>query len=96
MSQIGEAAVGNDANAAHVNTVLGHRNGPVGAAWATARQAYSAMTEDTMLSSVALPLGPASVIAPIGFFVICVMMLIDLPRVGNGDAMLFSQDAPTT
>ena len=42
MSQLGEAAVGNDANAAHVNTVLGHRTGPVGAAWATALATPSA------------------------------------------------------
>jgi 5,6,7,8-tetrahydromethanopterin hydro-lyase len=42
MSQLGEAAFGNDANAAHVNTVLGHRNGPVGAAWATALATPSA------------------------------------------------------
>jgi 5,6,7,8-tetrahydromethanopterin hydro-lyase len=31
--QIGESFVGNGANAAHVNTVLGRRDGPVGAAW---------------------------------------------------------------
>jgi len=34
--QLGEAFVGEGAEAAHVNTVLGHRDGPVGAAWATA------------------------------------------------------------
>jgi 5,6,7,8-tetrahydromethanopterin hydro-lyase len=34
--QIGESFVGEGAHAAHVNTVLGHRNGPAGAAWATA------------------------------------------------------------
>jgi 5,6,7,8-tetrahydromethanopterin hydro-lyase len=33
---IGEAFVGDGADAAHVNTVLGHRDGPVGTAWATA------------------------------------------------------------
>src|SRR5438552_15692763 len=33
---IGESYVGEGANAAHVNTVLGGRDGPVGAAWATA------------------------------------------------------------
>lgn len=33
---IGESFVGEGAEAAHVNTVLGPRNGPVGAAWATA------------------------------------------------------------
>jgi len=34
--EIGEAFVGSGAEAAHVNTVLGPRSGPVGAAWATA------------------------------------------------------------
>jgi 5,6,7,8-tetrahydromethanopterin hydro-lyase len=33
---IGEAFVGEGADAAHVNTVLGRRDGPVGTAWATA------------------------------------------------------------
>jgi 5,6,7,8-tetrahydromethanopterin hydro-lyase len=34
--QVGEAFVGEAADAAHVNTVLGRRDGPVGTAWATA------------------------------------------------------------
>ena len=34
--EIGEAFVGAGAEAAHLNTVLGPRNGPVGTAWATA------------------------------------------------------------
>ena len=33
---IGESFVGEGAEAAHINTVLGGRNGPVGTAWATA------------------------------------------------------------
>ncbi len=33
---IGESFVGDGADAAHVNTVLGRRDGPVGVAWATA------------------------------------------------------------
>jgi 5,6,7,8-tetrahydromethanopterin hydro-lyase len=44
--QVGEAFVGQPPNAAHVNTVLGEKNGPVGAAWATAlatpRQGHTA------------------------------------------------------
>ncbi len=34
--QLGESFVGSGTNAAHVNTVLGPRDGPVGAAWASA------------------------------------------------------------
>ena len=33
---IGESFIGEGAEAAHVNTVLGDRAGPVGTAWATA------------------------------------------------------------
>jgi 5,6,7,8-tetrahydromethanopterin hydro-lyase len=46
MEQIGESFAGEGAEAAHVNTVLGDRGGPVGAAWVTAlatpRQGHSA------------------------------------------------------
>lgn len=34
--QLGESFIGTGVNAAHINTVLGHREGPAGTAWATA------------------------------------------------------------
>ena len=40
--QIGESFVGEGVNAAHINTVLGPRSGPVGTAWATALASPSA------------------------------------------------------
>jgi 5,6,7,8-tetrahydromethanopterin hydro-lyase len=40
--EIGEAFVGEGADAAHINTVLGPRSGPVGTAWATALATPSA------------------------------------------------------
>lgn len=40
--EIGEAFVGDGPEAAHLNTVLGPREGPVGAAWATALATPSA------------------------------------------------------
>ena len=40
--QLGESFVGTGAEAAHVNTVLGPRDGPVGQAWATALATPSA------------------------------------------------------
>ncbi len=40
--QLGESFVGDGVNAAHVNTVFGHRDGPVGTAWATALATPSA------------------------------------------------------
>jgi 5,6,7,8-tetrahydromethanopterin hydro-lyase len=39
---IGESFTGEGAEAAHVNTVAGFRNGPVGTAWATALATPSA------------------------------------------------------
>jgi 5,6,7,8-tetrahydromethanopterin hydro-lyase len=39
---IGESYIGEGAEAAHVNTVLGERTGPVGVAWATALASPSA------------------------------------------------------
>lgn len=40
--QLGESFVGDGVNAAHINTVLGDREGPVGTAWATALGSPSA------------------------------------------------------
>jgi len=40
--EIGESFVGAGAEAAHVNTVLGPREGPTGTAWATALASPSA------------------------------------------------------
>lgn len=40
--QVGESFIGSGRNAAHVNTVLGSRLGPVGTAWATALATPSA------------------------------------------------------
>jgi 5,6,7,8-tetrahydromethanopterin hydro-lyase len=40
--EVGESFVGEGVNAAHINTVLGARNGPAGTAWATALATPSA------------------------------------------------------
>ena len=64
--------------------------------YTTLQQAIRALSDTTSLSTVSVPLGPAYLIAPIGFFVLCVMMLIDLPLISKGRANLFSQDAPQT
>ncbi len=40
--QIGECFTGEGVNAAHINTVLGHREGPAGVGWATALGSPSA------------------------------------------------------
>ena len=40
--QLGESFVGQGVNAAHINTVFGHRDGPAGSAWAAALASPSA------------------------------------------------------
>ena len=40
--QVGEGFAGSGADAAHVNSILGDREGPVGTAWATALASPSA------------------------------------------------------
>jgi 5,6,7,8-tetrahydromethanopterin hydro-lyase len=40
--QLGESFIGQGVNAAHINTVFGHRDGPAGTAWATALATPSA------------------------------------------------------
>ena len=52
---IGESYIGEGAEAAHVNTVLGERAGPVGVAWATALATPSA--GHTPFVAVVIPVG---------------------------------------
>lgn len=63
-SQIGEAFVGEGVNAAHVNTVLGPKGGPVETAWATAlatpRQGHAAFV---------VALQPSLAVKPLTLFV---------------------------
>jgi 5,6,7,8-tetrahydromethanopterin hydro-lyase len=63
-SQIGEAFVGDGADAAHVNTVLGGKGGPVETAWATAlatpRQGHAAFV---------VALQPSLAVKPLTLFV---------------------------
>jgi 5,6,7,8-tetrahydromethanopterin hydro-lyase len=59
-SQIGEAFVGEGVNAAHVNTVLGRKGGPLETAWATAlatpRQGHAAFVVAVQPSLAVKPL----------------------------------------
>lgn len=59
--QIGESFVGEGAEAAHINTVLGPRSGPVGTAWATALATPSAGHQPFMaVLRPSLPVKPAT------------------------------------
>jgi TRAP-type C4-dicarboxylate transport system permease small subunit len=61
---------------------------------ATARQAWRALSDVTTMTSLPILLGPAYCMVPLGFLALAVLMLIDLPRVREGRALLFAQDAP--
>ena len=57
--QLGESFVGAGPNAAHVNTMLGARDGPVGTAWATALATPSAgHTPFVVVAHPGLPVQP--------------------------------------
>jgi TRAP-type C4-dicarboxylate transport system permease small subunit len=61
---------------------------------ATGRQAVRALSDATTMSVLPVLVGPAYALVPIGFLTLTVLMLIDLPRVRRGDALLFAQQAP--
>jgi TRAP-type C4-dicarboxylate transport system permease small subunit len=61
---------------------------------ATAQQAVRALSDDTTLSALPIPVGPAYWFVPLGFFALTALMLLDLPRVRSGHSLLFKQEAP--
>jgi len=61
---------------------------------ATGRQAWRALSDATTMSVLPILIGPAYCMVPIGFLALTILMLIDLPRVREGKALLFAQDAP--
>jgi TRAP-type C4-dicarboxylate transport system permease small subunit len=64
--------------------------------FATARQAFRALSDATMFSALPLPVGPSYSLVPIGFFFLTMLLLIDLCRVQQGKSFMFVQDAPTS
>ena len=63
---------------------------------ATAQQSFRSLFDATTLTTLPIPVGPAYCIVPLGFLVMTVFMLIDLPRVGKGESHLFVPEAPTS
>jgi TRAP-type C4-dicarboxylate transport system permease small subunit len=61
---------------------------------ATGQQAVRAMSDATTMSVLPVLIGPAYCLVPIGFLALTILMLIDLPRVRKGEALLFAQGAP--
>lgn len=65
-------------------------------AYASGEQALRALSDDTMLSTVAVPIAPAYCLVPLGFLALLVALLIDLPRVRKGNSRLFHEETPTS
>jgi TRAP-type C4-dicarboxylate transport system permease small subunit len=61
---------------------------------ATTQQALRALADDTNLSALPIPVGPAYCLIPIGLFAMSLLMVLDLPRVRAGRAFLFVSEAP--
>jgi TRAP-type C4-dicarboxylate transport system permease small subunit len=60
------------------------------------QEAIRAMGDETTLSTVPIPVGPAYFLVPIGFFTMGLLMLIDLARVRTGQSHLLQDGAPTS
>lgn len=61
---------------------------------ASTQQAVRGWRDDTTLSALPIPVGPAYTFVPLGFLALSLMLLIDLPRVRSGKSYLFREDAP--
>ena len=46
------------------------------------------------MSVLPILIGPAYCLVPLGFLALTILMLIDLPRVREGKALLFAQEGP--
>jgi TRAP-type transport system small permease protein len=62
----------------------------------TSKQALRMVATTENLGSLDIPSGPAYVLVPVGFFVMFLLMLIDLPRVKTGRSALFKEESPTS
>ncbi len=62
--------------------------------FATGQQAVRALSDDTTMSVLPVLIGPAYCFVPLGFLALTILMLIDLPRVRRGEAMLFAHEVP--
>ena len=62
---------------------------------ASGTQATREIADTTTLATLPILTGPAYCFVPIGFFALLVLMLADARRIHRGDALLFTQEAPS-
>ena len=62
---------------------------------ASAGQAVRELADTTTLATLPILTGPAYALVPIGFFALLVLMIADIRRIHTGNALLFTQEAPS-
>ena len=62
---------------------------------ASTGQAVRELADTTTLATLPILTGPAYCLVPIGFLALLVLMLADVRRIHTGNALLFSQEAPS-
>jgi len=64
---------------------------------ASIQQLVRTLKHGTTLASLSfIPLWPGIIVIPIGLLLMCLLMLVDLPRVKQGKSALFQDETPTT
>jgi TRAP-type C4-dicarboxylate transport system permease small subunit len=59
---------------------------------ATTQQALRGLEDDTTLSALPIPVGPAYSLVPIGFLALTLVMLADFTRIRSGRSYLFREE----
>jgi TRAP-type C4-dicarboxylate transport system permease small subunit len=62
---------------------------------ASTQQAVLGWQDDTTLSALPIPVGPAYSFVPLGFLALSLMLLVDLPRIRSRRSYLFREENPT-
>jgi TRAP-type C4-dicarboxylate transport system permease small subunit len=60
---------------------------------ATTQQALRGLEDDTTLSALPIPVGPAYSLVPIGFLALTLVMLADIVRIRSGRSYLFREES---
>jgi TRAP-type C4-dicarboxylate transport system permease small subunit len=60
---------------------------------ATTQQALRGLEDDTTLSALPIPVGPAYSLVPIGFLALTLVMLADFTRIRSGRSYLFREES---
>ena len=65
--------------------------------FASIQQMVRTLQHGTTLASLpSIPLWPGIIVIPVGLLLMCLLMLLDLPRVKHGKSALFQDETPTT